>query len=341
MRIVLVGNYNERREGANFYASVRKFTNGFIRNGHQVMSFSDRDVARETGKLGVFRGGDAYANERLIALCRNFRPDLLVLCHADKITNDTVRELRRLRPAMRVAVVNFDALFLPENAERIRRFAEVADTTFVTTADERLRDFVTPTHSLAFIPNPADPSIETLQCFAGNDQLYDLFCAVGAENASTPRGRLLKEIETQVPEARCAFYGFECRRQLSGQDYFDAIAASRMGLNLNRDDSYFLYSSDRLAQYAGNGLLVFVARASGYDEIFTDEEFAFYRDTPELADKLRYFLKNDGERQRIARNGHERYHMLFSERLAARYIEQVMLGQATEDAYAWPTTVYA
>ncbi|MDX5367304.1 MAG: glycosyl transferase family 1, partial [Alphaproteobacteria bacterium] len=78
MRIVLVGNFNERREGANFYATVRKLANGFIRNGHQVMAFSDRDVARETGRWGVFRGGDAHANERLLRLCRNFRPELLV-----------------------------------------------------------------------------------------------------------------------------------------------------------------------------------------------------------------------------------------------------------------------
>ncbi|MBA4210940.1 MAG: hypothetical protein C0454_15555 [Parvibaculum sp.] len=339
MRVVLVGNYNERREGANFYATVRKLTNGLVRNGHQVMPFSDRDVAREMGKLGIFRGGDAYANERLVALCRNFRPDLLILFHADKIENDTLRELRAMRPAMRVAVVNLDPVFLPENPPRIRRFAEVADTTFITMAGETLSQFVTPTHSLTFIPNPADISIETLQCFASNDQLYDLFCAVGSENASTPRGRVLKEIETSVPEARCAFYGFEGRRQVNGQDYFDAIAASRMGLNLNREDGNYLYSSDRFAQYAGNGLLVFVSRSTGYDEIFTDEEFAFYRGSEELADKLRFFLKNDGERQRIARNGHARYHAFFSEREVARYIVDVMTGRPLE-AYAWPTDIH-
>lgn len=340
MRIVLVGNFNERREGANFYATVRKLANGFTRNGHQVMAFSDRDVARETGKWGIFRGGDAFANERLIKLCRNVRPELLVLFHADKIANETVRELRAMMPSLRVAVVNIDALFLPENVERIHRFAEVADTTFITTAGERLDAFVTPTHSLTFIPNPADPSIENLQCFAHNDQPNDLFCAVGSETASTPRGKLLKEIETSVPEARCAFHGFEGRPQLNGLDYFNGIASARMGLNLNRDERYHLYSSDRFAQYAGNGLLVFVARSTGYDEIFTDEEFAFYRDMPELADKLRYFLTHDGERQRIARNGHERYHALFGERLVARYVEDVMFGRPVEDAYAWPTAIH-
>lgn len=340
MRIVLVGNFNEKRAGANFYATVRKLANGFIRNGHQVMTFSDRDVAREVHKWGIGRGGDAHANERLVELCSNFRPELLVLFHADKIANDTVRELRSMLPSLRVCMINIDALFLTENVARIRRFAEVADMTFITTAGGRLDAFVTPTHSLAFIPNPADPSIDTLQCFAGSDQPFDFLCAVGAETSSTSRGRFLREIEARVPEARCAFYGLDERPALQGMAYYDAIASTRMGLNLNREEGYPLYSSDRLAQYAGNGLLVFVARSTGYDEIFSDEEFAFYRDQDELADKLRHFLKNDGERRRIARNGHERYHAFFSERLVARYIEDVMAGGALSHAYAWPTELH-
>jgi len=340
MRIVLAGNFNEKRAGTNFYATVRKFANGFVRNGHQVMSFSDRDVAREAGKWGIGRAGDSHANRRLIKLCANFRPELLVLFHADKIENDTIRTLRRMLPALRVCVINIDALFLDENVARIHRFAEVADTTFITTAGERLDDFVTPTHSLSFIPNPADPSVETLECFAASDQPVDFLCAVGSETSASPRGRFLKDIEKRVPEARYAFYGLEERAALQGMDYYDAIASARMGLNLNREEGYPLYSSDRLAQYAGNGLLVFVARSTGYDEIFSDEEFAFYRDLDELADKLRYFLKNDGVRQRIARNGHERYHSFFSERLVARYVVETMEGRPLSGLYAWPTDIH-
>lgn len=340
MRIVIAGNYNEKRAGANFYATVRKFSNGFIRNGHHVMTFSDRDVAREVHRWGVGRGGDAHANRRLVELCANFHPDILVLFHADKIQNDTVRELRAILPALRVAVVNLDPIFLEENPPRIRRFAEVADMTFITTAGEHLREFVTPTHGMTFIPNPVDPSIETLQCFARSDQPYDFLCTIGTERTTPWRGQMMRDIEARVPEARYAFYGLDGRPYLQGQTYFEAIASARMGLNLNRADDHYLYSSDRFAQYAGNGLLVFVARSTGYDEIFSDEEFVFFRDLDELADRLRHFLKNDGERQRVARNGYERYRAFFSERLVARYIEEVMTGRALSEDYAWPTEVH-
>ena len=340
MRIVIAGNYNEKRAGANFYATVRKLTNGFIRNGHHVMAFSDRDVAREVHRWGIGRGGDAGANARLVELCRSFKPDLLVLFHADKITNDTVREIRAALPGMGVAVVNLDPVFLAENPPRIRRFAEVADVTFITTAGQHLDQFVTPGHRLAFIPNPTDPSIETLQCFSESDLPYDFLCTIGTERSTPWRGQMMRDIEQRVPEARYAFYGLEGRRYLQGQDYFDAIASAKMGLNLSRADDHHLYSSDRFAQYAGNGLLVFVARSTGYDEIFTDEEFVFYRDLDELAEKLRYFLKNDGERQRIARNGYEGYHAFFSERLVARFMEDVMTGRPLSADYAWPTDIH-
>ncbi|MBX3488998.1 glycosyltransferase [Parvibaculum sp.] len=341
MRIVLVGNYNEKRAGANFYATVRKLTNGFVRNGHLVIPFSDRDVAREQGRFGVGRGGEGHVNRRLLELCENFRPDLLVLLHADKIRNDTVRKLRSMLPALRVATVNLDALFVAENVQRIRRQAEVADATFLTTAGDHLRQFVTPTHRVAFIPNPADRSIETLECFARDDQPFDFLCAIGTERTTPRRGQFMREIAARVPEARYAYYGLAERPYVYGSAYFEAIASARMGLNLNRADDHYLYSSDRFAQYAGNGLLVFVSRSTGYDEIFSDDEFAFYRDLDELTERLRYFLKNDGERQRVARNGHARYHALFSEVLVARFIEDAVFDRAPSGDYAWPTEIHS
>lgn len=341
MRVVIAGNYNEKRAGANFYATVRKLTNGFVRNGHLVMPFSDRDVAREQGRFGIGRAGTAHVNRRLLELCENFRPDLLVLFHADQIANDAVQGIRQMLPALRVAVVSLDALFLSENVQRIHRLAEVTDVTFITTAGERLREFVTPTHRLAFIPNPADRSIETLEGFARDDQPFDFLCTIGTERTTPERGRTMREIAARVPEARYAFYGLAERPYVYGQAYFEAIGSARMGLNLNRSDDYYLYSSDRFAQYAGNGLLVFISRSTGYDGIFSDDEFVFYRDIDELADRLRYFLKNDGERQRVARNGHARYHALFSERLVARFVEEVTFDRSLSTDYAWPTEIHS
>ena len=338
MRIVIAGNYNERKAGANFYATIRKLTNGFIRNGHAVMSFSDRDIARERSRFGIGRAGDAEANRRLIELCRQFRPELLILLHADKISNATISEIKAMKPGPRVAVVNLDPLFLPENPPRIRRFAEVADITFITTAGERLAEFATPRHHIAFMPNPVDRSIETLECFARADQPFDLLCTIGSEKGTPWRAKTMRAIEARVPEARYAFFGLQGRPSVFGSAYFDAIASARMGLNLNRSDDHYLYSSDRIAQYVGNGLMLFIGRSTGYGDIFSDREFVFYDGLDELAEKLRYFLAHDAERQAIAKAGHTKYHALFNELAIARHIEDLTFDRATD--CEWPMSLY-
>lgn len=266
MRIVVAGNFNERKAGANFYATVRKLANGFTRNGHMVLPFSDRDVSREQGRFGIGRAGDAEANRRLILLCRQFRPALVLLVHADKISNETLREIKALPDAPRIAVVNLDPLFLPENPPRIRRFGEVADMTFITTAGEKLGQFASATHRLAFMPNPTDASIETFTCFERNDQSVDLF--------------------------------------------------------------------------GGNGLLTFVARSSGYGEIFGEDELAFYDGPDDLAARLRHFRKNDAERQAVAAKGHAKYHAIFNDRLVAQFLVEATFGFLDDEDYAWPTTIY-
>ena len=339
MRVVIVGNFNERKAGANFYATVRKLMNGFIRNGHFVMPFSDRDVAREVARLGVGRVGDAGANKRLLDLCRNFRPDLVLLVHADIITNDTLRELKRLKPSPVLAVVNLDPLFEKVNPPRVRRFAEVADITFITTAGDTIREFATPTHRIAFIPNPVDRSIECMEGFARSDQAFDLICTIISEKGTPHRAAFMRGLQAEVPEARYEFCGLDSLPPLFGSDYFDAIGNARMGLNLSRGDDHYLYSSDRIAQYVGNGLLVFVARSSGYGDIFSDREFVFYDGLPDLAEKLRYFLTHDDERREIARAGHAKYHAIFNERVVARFMEEAAFGREISPDYAWPTTI--
>lgn len=338
MRVVFAGNYNERKAGANFYGTIRKLTNGFVRNGHTVMPFSDRDAARESTHWRIGRKGVAEANRRLIEVCQQFRPDLLLLLHADKIANATLAEIKSLKPAPCIAYVNLDSLQLPHTPDRIRRFAEVGDATFTTTAGERLAEFASPTHRIAFIPNPVDRSIETLECFARTDQPFDLFCAIGGEKGTPWRAETMRAIGARVPEARCAFLGLAGTPALFGSEYLDAIAGARMGLNLNRRDGDYLYSSDRIAQYVGSGLLLFIGRATGYGDLFSDDEFVFYDGLDELADKLRYFLAHDAERRKVAEAGHAKYHALFNERAVARYIEDVTFGRAAD--CAWPTSLY-
>ena len=62
MRVIVVGNANERRPGMIYYNVERKLANGFTRNGHLVHFFSDRDVARAGTMFRSSRAGRGVAN---------------------------------------------------------------------------------------------------------------------------------------------------------------------------------------------------------------------------------------------------------------------------------------
>lgn len=340
MRIVFVGNYGEKKAGATFYSVARKLTNGLIRNGHTVYAFSDRDVARSSSLIGTQSWGTRSANRQLIDLCRNFRPDMIVLCFADLITNRTLMDIRAEHPMIRIAYVNLDPLFLRENPPRLRRFAQAVDASFITTAGEGLEEFTGARSIFTFIPNPVDRSIESLRGFERTDQSSDLICSIVSDRGTPERAATMRWLKQNAPDIKYDFYGLDGVPPIYGMAYFDAIGSARMGLNLNRRDDNYLYSSDRLAQYAGNGLLVFIARQSRYDEIFGEDEFAFYESRDELVDKLRYFKVNDEERQNVARRGYEKYHALFNERLVAQYIVEVTMGEPLGHDYGWPTEIF-
>ena len=44
LRILHITNFNERHNGRLFFNTGRRINNGFIRLGHSVLEFSDRDI---------------------------------------------------------------------------------------------------------------------------------------------------------------------------------------------------------------------------------------------------------------------------------------------------------
>src|SRR3546814_6905322 len=86
-------------------------------------------------------------------------------------------------------------------------------------------------------------------------------------------------------------------------------------------------SSDRIAQMVGSGLLTFIDRATGYNQIFDEDELAFYSTEAELTSRLEYFIRNDAERRRVAEAGWGAYRALFDVERVAHYI----VGVAMED----------
>ena len=51
MRVLVVGEVHERKNGKFFYSWTHKLINGFIRNGCAFVSFNEREIARNATRL--------------------------------------------------------------------------------------------------------------------------------------------------------------------------------------------------------------------------------------------------------------------------------------------------
>jgi spore maturation protein CgeB len=93
-----------------------------------------------------------------------------------------------------------------------------------------------------------------------------------------------------------------------------------MGLNLSRGPSKKYYSSDRIAQLMGNGVLTFIDKKTKLNEIINSNEAVFYKDVNDLIKKIYFYKNNPSKRIEIAKNGKRASLERFNSKIVANYI---------------------
>ena len=118
-----------------------------------------------------------------------------------------------------------------------------------------------------------------------------------------------------------------------GGDFLNKLSNSKMALNLSRGKPIKYYSSDRIAQLMGNGLLTFIDNDTRYNDFFEDDEMIFYKGIADLAYKINKYSKDDILRRKIAKKGYEKYHRYFNSSVVAKYIIDRTFGLNSK--YLW------
>jgi hypothetical protein len=343
LRILHVANFTVERR-TSYYSVSFKLTNGLVRAGHNVVNLNDREVARAATPLGSRAFGVGAANRKLLRLADALRPDLVLFGHADIIRPETLATMRTRLPDARFAQWNVDQITLSDNVRRIRSKLDLVDHTFVTTAGEELAKLGRDGHPVAYMPNPVDPSIERSRAFDfPREALHaDIFFAsstgaaprhhCGIETTADATARLITE---GVPGIRTDFPGLGETPLKYGTAYEGVLESTAMALNLSRRNDTYLYSSDRIAQLMGSGLLTFIDRATGFDLFFREDEAGFYGTEAELVDKIRFYYQHDNVRREVASAGWARYHRLFDSSRVARFMLAAIYGEMDAPAFDW------
>ncbi len=346
VRILHVGNFSLRAKGAFQHSVEHKISNGLIRNGHQVVNFSDRDAARASSPFGRNKlGGRGGANRLLRDFCRDMGPQAVFFGQADVITAETIAAIRSDNPGVRILQWNVDPMFEPDNVGRLLSKTEAVHATLVSTAGEALAPLKRAGMRLGFLPNPVDFSIESGRCHEQETLPYDLFYACG--HPSRPlrevcgtdwdMDQFMGRLFARVPGIKSLAPGIAGAPHLAGAAYQAGLEQAALGLNISRRDDYQLYSSDRLAHMCGNGQAILIARSIGYDALFSDDEMVFFDNLEGLADSVAALIADPRRRMRIAAAGRARYHALFNEQIVARYMLDVAFDRLDPGAYPWPT----
>ena len=75
----------------DFIIILERINNGLIKNGHNVLNVSDRDIISNYRSLND-PNGIKILNKKIIANFENFKPDLIVLGHSDNVSNETLNQ---------------------------------------------------------------------------------------------------------------------------------------------------------------------------------------------------------------------------------------------------------
>ena len=92
-KVLHITNFNDRFDGRLHYNTGKRINNGFIRCGHNVLAISDRDIISQ-GKSIYDISGTKKLQNKIIHTFNNFRPDIIVLGHADAVSVKTLDYLK-------------------------------------------------------------------------------------------------------------------------------------------------------------------------------------------------------------------------------------------------------
>ena len=345
LRILHVTNFNERLDGRLFFNTGRRINNGFIRLGHSVLGYSDRDIVKYYKSYKDITGSIAL-NDKLKKTCYNYKPDLIVMGHSDLINTQQLAELRNDYPNIKIAQwfldpLNKDGPDYERNKKRILDKAEQVDANFITTSPDVL-SFLPKNIKNFFIPNPVDSSFETLNNFNKSCSV-DVFFALShgvhrgvlKTGKADDRNYFLKQLSKQTENIKFDIYGIDNKQPIWADHYFKVIENAKMGLNLSRGTPIKYYSSDRISQIVGNGLVTLIDEKTQYSNFFKNNEMVFYKNINDLSEKIIKISNDEKLRRIIGKKGKDKYFKYFNSSLVAEFIINKTFDINKKIKYFW------
>ena len=145
----------------------------------------------------------------------------------------------------------------------------------------------------------------------------------------------LENLQNITKDIKFDIYGIKNIQPIWADHYFKTISNCKMGLNLSRGKAIKYYSSDRITQIVGNGLVCLIDENTNYNNFFGKDEMVFYKNVSDLSEKIIKISRDEKLRKNIARKGKIKYMKHFNSNKVAQYIINKTLEIKDRKFYLW------
>ena len=191
-KILHISNFGIKNDHRLFNLSIaKKISNGFIRNGHDVINFDYR--SHNEGFLL-----NNSIDKKIISITNNYRPDLILLGHNNSLSRSSILSLKekfRVKVAMWYEdhVMKGDPSYR-KNLDLIEKNNDIIDNYFITTSPDIIKTKIKK-NKINFLPIPVDPNIENGKFYEVKKN-KDLFFALshGVNYGKLKKIHLMKEL---------------------------------------------------------------------------------------------------------------------------------------------------
>ena len=340
LRILNIYNFGQKLFHRIYNLSLgKKLTNGFIRNGHDVIEISDRDTIRNLKTSNIFNYKKKF-EDYILRTIQNYQPHILFFGHSKNINSSLIQEIRKQNTEIIISHWNEDPFNIYENGknenyDNLKNLLKYVDNTFITTATDINCFRNIKSSNLFFFLTPVDSNIENFKVFNLSPK-FDLFYAMShgvnrgnlKDGKEDDRALFLDKLIKKNHSLKFDLYGYNDRQPVWGLDFLKCLTNSKMALNLSRGRPTKYYSSNRIASLMGNGLLTFVHKKIQLSDFFTKNELIEYEHIDDLMNKLIFYSKNDEIRKKFAKRGRDKYFKRFNEKRIAKYFIDKSTGRS-------------
>jgi spore maturation protein CgeB len=322
MKILCIGEEWRGSDASGLFNALSRVGNVVtIVNNLRFLSYSGRNLTTKiVNKLARSFQVDDF-NDQVIITAKSFRPEIILIYKGMGVRPETIQFFKSIS----VPVINFypDVSFMV-HGEEVSQCMPLYDHIFTTKsfgADDLYKVFGFDRSKVSFIPHGFDPTVHRPISLKTSE--FD--CEVSfIGNYSNHKFSILKGMKEALHEVDLKIWGATWRGGknsvlntsiqncgIFGDLYACAINSSRINLGLLSEQVLGASSGDRTTartfHITGSGGFMVHERTEEIGNYFEEnKEIVCFSTVDELAEKVTYFLRNDGLRMKIMANGYNR-----------------------------------